>query len=443
MKYTYLKLLAAASVFTACKPNIEGIAPSRGGADFTSYTAIGNSLTAGYADGTLYRSGQINSYPNMLAGQFSLVGGGAFKQPLLPGEAGWPSPKRVLGISTGCDGVTGLGPVLYSGPSDTATSLDNISAQGPFNNLGVPGIRAIDYTVAGYAFGALALGGVGYAYRMYPNPMTDRPIDIAAKSNHTFFTMWLGNNDVLGYATAGGEGIVGGTRTIDISPTTAFQASYKAVVDVMTAKGQKGVLINLPDVASTPFFTTIPVNGLLLARQGQADSLNQAYAPLGIKFNVGPNYFIVQDETVPGGRRQLKNGEYLLLTLPQDSIKCGGWGSRVPIPRRFVLDAREATNVMTATQSFNSFIQQLATTKGLAYVDMNSYLKTLQSGIRYNGVTYGPTFVTGGAFSLDGIHLTPRGYALAANQILAAINLKYGATLPQLDVNKYDGVRFP
>ena len=38
-------------------------------------------------------------------------------------------------------------------------------------------------------------------------------------------------------------------------------------------------------------------------------------------------------------------------------------------------------------------------------------------------------FVKGGAFSLDGIHLTARANAYVANQFLAAINATYGSTL--------------
>lgn len=443
MKSTSLPLLAAVTLFAACKPNIEGVAPSKGTADFSSYTAVGNSLTAGFSDNSLYRSGQIASFPNMLAGQFKLVGGGEFKQPLLPGESGWPKIKYVLGPVTACDGVTSLGPMLYSGASDTAGSSTNISGQGPFNNLGIPGIRAIDYTVAGYANIARLVGGVGYAYRMYENPATDKPIEVAAKSDHTFFTLWLGNNDVLGYATKGGEGSAAGPLPNDISPLPAFQASYKAVVDVMTAKGQKGVLINIPDVTALPYFTTVPAKGLVLSRQGQADSLNANYAPLGITFSVGANPFIIQDGAAPGGRRQIKDGEYLLLTTPQDSLKCGGWGSLKPIPKQYVLDAQEVSNVRNATQSFNDYIRQMATEKDLALFDVNAYFKTVQSGVRYNGLTLTPVFVTGGVFSLDGVHLTPRGYALVANQIILAINAKYGSTIPQVDVTKYNGVLFP
>ena len=49
-----------------------------GTADFSNYVAVGNSLTAGYSDFALFIEGQTNSFPNMLAENFALAGGGAF-----------------------------------------------------------------------------------------------------------------------------------------------------------------------------------------------------------------------------------------------------------------------------------------------------------------------------------------------------------------------------
>lgn len=437
MNKIYIAGTAALLIMASCKPDIEPAMPNRGSADFTRYIALGNSLTAGFADGTLYRSGQENSYPAMLAKAFQPAGGGVFRQPLLPGNAGWPGPKRVLGRSISCDGVAGVGPVLYSGQQDTAGSGMNIAGSGPYNNLGVPGIKLIHYSVAGY--GMLN----PYAQRFYTNPVTQSPLSVALGSDATFFSIWLGANDVLSYATSGGAGNVSGIGANDISPQEAFKATYDGLVAGMVSKGAKGVLINIPDVTSVPYFTTVPIKGLVLSRQGQVDSLNAAYAPLGISFSTGANYFIIQDPAVAGGRRQIREGEYLLLTVPQDSIKCRGWGSVIPIPGQFVLDAAEISNIRHATEAFNRIIAENASRHGLALVDASAYLRSLQSGIIFNGVTFTPTFVTGGAFSLDGIHLTPRGYALVANEIIRVINATYGSTLGTVDVNRYDGVRLP
>lgn len=427
-------------LLAACKPDLKSSKPSPGSADFSVYLAVGNSLTAGYADGSLYLSGQQNSYPERLSEQFRLVGGGAFKQPLLTSDVGLPTPKLIMGASTSCLGVTSLGPIPDPEAVNWADTV-NISAQGPFNNVGVPGIRCIDYLVAGYALLANA-GGVPYAKRFFANP-AGTPLQEALRIRPTFFTCWLGNNDVLLYATGGGEGNSSGINVspADISPVSVFNPYYNTVIDSLTANGAKGALMNIPDVTAIPFFTTVPINALTL-RQGQADSLNAAWGGLnGIHFTGGANNFVVTDHS--GNIRQAQTGEYILLTIPQDSITCAGWGSLKPIPGKYVLTSEEVANVKTATAAFNAVIQTAAQAHNLVYVDMNSYLKTLTSGIVFNGAAYNATFATGGAFSLDGVHLTPRGYALAANFIIQNINAQYKSTIPLIDANKYSGVKFP
>ena len=81
-KFIYLAILAAG--FASCEPEFENEVNaeySAGDADFSSYVAVGNSLTAGYMDGTVSRVSQSYSYPSLLARQFALVGGGEFTQP--------------------------------------------------------------------------------------------------------------------------------------------------------------------------------------------------------------------------------------------------------------------------------------------------------------------------------------------------------------------------
>jgi hypothetical protein len=56
---------------------------------------------------------------------------------------------------------------------------------------------------------------------------------------------------------------------------------------------------------------------------------------------------------------------------------------------------------------------------------------------------YSNQFITGGFFSLDGIHPTPRASAIVANAFIKAINAQYGASVPLANVNDYNGVVFP
>ena len=51
--------------------------------------------------------------------------------------------------------------------------------------------------------------------------------------------------------------------------------------------------------------------------------------------------------------------------------------------------------------------------------------------------------VTGGLFSLDGVHLTPRGYAIIANEFIKATNSTYGSNIPLANVASYPGLKFP
>jgi lysophospholipase L1-like esterase len=59
------------------------------------------------------------------------------------------------------------------------------------------------------------------------------------------------------------------------------------------------------------------------------------------------------------------------------------------------------------------------------------------TGYVFGAYTMKATYVTGGSFSLDGIHPSPRGYALIANAFLDAINSKYGSTLKKVDAKDY------
>ncbi|MEZ5196641.1 MAG: hypothetical protein R2764_09630 [Bacteroidales bacterium] len=56
MNNRYIVLIALLAILFSCKPELDEFSPSSGNADFSTYVALGNSLTAGYADGSLYRS---------------------------------------------------------------------------------------------------------------------------------------------------------------------------------------------------------------------------------------------------------------------------------------------------------------------------------------------------------------------------------------------------
>lgn len=436
-----LVIILSLALFTACEPKIDEFKVAPGSANFTTFVAVGNSMMAGYADAALYHSGQVNSIPNILAGQFQLAGSGAFVQPVVNSEFGiefaYFRPKLVLGYATDCKGVTSLAPVAAVGTRDPLAPVGY-----RVNNLAIPGAKSFHLLFPGYA-------ALNPYYGRFASAANNMVIQEIAPLNPTFFAMWLGDNDVLGYATSGG---VGDTIT---SPAF-FQQAMGAVVTTLVANGAKGVIANIPDVTAIPFFTTVPYNGLVLT-QGQADSVNMAMQlyQLPYVYKAGPNPFFVADPTSPHPMfkiRQMQPGELVLLSVPQDSLKCRGMGiinpqtfSPYPIPTQYVLTADEIANIKTATTAYNQIISVLADADhfNLALVDMNTKLMDMQKGIVWDGIKMNTKFVTGGVFSLDGVHLNPRGCAVASNYFIDAVNSKYGSSIPQVNITNYPGVLFP
>lgn len=448
MKYVFVKFvisLTSLFLFMSCKPNIKTPSANKGHVDATRFVAIGNSITSGYADGALYYEGQQNSFVNILAQQFKLIGGGDFKQPLMStssiGVGSVGNAPFKLGYGTDCLGVTSLMPVPKATAGDTDAFKTSVYAsQGPFNNMGVPGAKVITAVQTGYGNPSLGTGNFNsFFYRMASNPATASMLSDAVAMNPTFFSVFLGNNDVLAYALTGGvsDAITPSAGSIGVG----FDASFNAIINALTANGANGVIANIPDITSLPYFTTIPYNGLTL-RKGQADSLNATGIPF--TFQEGNNAFVIEDTSVAFvGARQIKPGELILLDVPLDKIKCHGMGTLTPIPNMYVLTADEITKIQNAITAYNTTIKAVADLRGLAFVDVNAFLKSAQKGIVYNGVSLNANFVTGGAFSLDGLHLNPIGQALLANEFIKAINNKYTSTIPQIDATKYRGIIFP
>lgn len=313
-KFIYLAVLSA--VFASCEPEFENSVDanySAGDADFTTYVSIGNSLTAGYMDGTVYKSGQMNSYPNMLAQQFALVGGGAFTQPsyeddvnnlggLMLGGMQIGNTRLVIDASQGRpENITGTPTIEVSDLQTTA-----------YNNAGVPGAKSFHLIAPGYGnVAGVALGQANPYFVRTATTSSATVLGDAMSLNPTFFTNWIGANDVLSYATNGGaipddpttptvdeslsttpaadHNTTGNTDPTtyggnDITNANVFAYAYSTILSTLTANGAKGVVATIPSVTSIPYFTTVPYAPLsptALGGDANIAQLNaQIYGPL-------------------------------------------------------------------------------------------------------------------------------------------------------------------
>ena len=141
--------------------------------------------------------------------------------------------------------------------------------------------------------------------------------------------------------------------------------------------------------------------------------------------------------------RQLLPGEYLLLSLPLDSVKCHQVGVLYPFRDEFVLSLQEVNLLRSRITAYNQVITNLSNQYGLALVRTDEFIGSLTDGFVYNGVSMSAKFVSGGAYSLDGIHLNARGNAVLANQFIKAINSRYKARIPAVNATATSAILFP
>jgi lysophospholipase L1-like esterase len=511
-------LLFASLAFVACNNEDEviadanssdGMALTAGSANFSKYVALGDSFAAGYSDGALFIKGQEGAYPNIMAQQFALVGGGAFTTPLMTDNLGGFSsggnqipqfPTRYYFFPGSA--TVAAGPINVSG---VTTTVYGAALTGPFNNMGIPGAKCINLVMPGYGS---SLGNPYFA-RFASNPASTILADALAQSP-TFFSLWIGGNDVLGYALAGGDATIASITPSAGGVGVGFDASYNALVNSLTANGSKGVVANLPYINTLPNFTVIPLNPIApytyfvngdelktipVISPGDIATINtlnaKLFGPLkqilaainvtdriNLLSTTAANPVIIKDESLTdlsasitsvaqnsgnpelvalasylgatfGKVRQTKIGDLIPLTTkgvigtpavlpPGIPALLGAYGITYPLQDRHVLIPSEIAELKVATDAFNITIKTIADAKGLAFVDAKALMDQLVgSGVSANGFTVTATFVTGGGFSLDGIHPSPRGYALISNKFIEAINTTYGSNLKGVDLSNY------
>jgi lysophospholipase L1-like esterase len=401
--------------------------------DLSRYVALGDSLTSGYKDGALFYEGQMFCYPKLLAEQFQTK----FHQALMPKDSvgiGFFANSRLV-LTKESEGLSSKISYLANN-GDTQALLQNIYSQsGPFNNLGVPGAKATTLLVPGY--GDKNKGESNYNVffsRMTSDPINASILSDAMKIDPTFFSLFIGNNDVMAYALSGG--------TMDaITPTAGtpgygFEESMTMIIKTLVSHGAKGVLSNLPSVHCIPFFNTIHYNDLLLDEDG-ARALNELHPKEGIGFHAGRNLFLAEDTSRKNGKRLIEKGEMILLEILLDENKSDYLRGIKPVPKKYYLSLKQIQYIENALNAFNAIIKNLAGKYKLALVDADRLLRAMKENRIYNPVLMNVKYKSRDVFSLDGLHINKLGQALLANEFIKAINYTYGTHINKLNLTQF------
>ncbi|MCC5920783.1 MAG: hypothetical protein LAT68_06805 [Cyclobacteriaceae bacterium] len=435
-------------------PDMEPIVPSSGEADFSKFISIGNSLTAGFRDNALFDRGQERSFAKIMSEQFALANGGDFNQPDINSENGF--------TGMGPDGP--LGRLRFNPATGGPTPTPNGDIPAPFtgdksalNNFGIPGITLVGSLRAETSVPGNPFFNPFYA-RIATNPGTSTLIGDAAAAmanGGTFFTFWLGNNDVLGYATQGAS------NPAILTPQAVFeQAIDGALSNILNAApSAKGVVANIPNITGIPFFTTVgPQTPVLTLPSGDlppASILNiLVNANLDTEngqFTEGPVYFagegnrVIIETSDKQVRQYNPQTDFILLTAaglglgqPIDGNANRIMGITVAIPDAFVLDREEVAEVLEVINGFNAAIANRVAQDSdrLALLDIFTEFNNLPPVI--NGVPAQPVITPPTAmFSWDGVHPNARGYAFTANLFIEKINEHFNAQIPLVNPNDF------
>ena len=347
--------------------------------DLSRLIVIGDSLSAGFQNGSLLASQQINGYATLLAEQ----AGTPLPLPLIAAPG---IPNVMTLIDPGPPPVVGTLPGLSIGRIDPTQQVMNLAVPGHgvwdvLNNrpdfafddltdlvLGLPGL-----------FAGISLSQVEWAEALQP----------------TTILVWVGSNDVLGAVVTG--------DAANITPPADFADDYTEMMQRLAATGATLVIANVPDPTILPFLTSAlelsEISGIPLEI-------------LAAVFGVGPNDFVTPD-ALPLLLQQVA-------TLPDDVI----------------LDSGEVAEIQAAVDAYNAVIAAQASLHGAALVNLNARA----SYVAARGYVVGGRRITmdylGGVFSLDGIHLTNTGYAWVANLFIKAMNRNFDADIPPVSMQQ-------
>jgi hypothetical protein len=230
-------------------------------------------------------------------------------------------------------------------------------------------------------------------------PRVGSQMEIAESIGARFIICWIGSNDVLSAALSFDQ-----LDASQMTPIEEFKADFTELAGRLGALGKNVVFANIPDVTKI---------GFLVDRQ----DLNRF---LGSDFGLAEGDFtsiVVM----------------LLIRLGLDN------GSLLMDPD-FVLDAGEVELIQERIEIFNAIIEDAASSINAPVVDINVMFDDMDENPPiFFGIPVTPQFL-GGFFSLDGVHPSNIGNALAANAFIQTINSHFQVNIPLISDGDLEGI---
>lgn len=410
MHRTIRSILAAlllAAVTGGCRSldPITGPPPQSGSANFSNYVGLGTNLCAGTESGGTVERHQAFSYSTLFSQQ---IGSTNYDRQSYDQDG-----IDLLNLAPGYK-LQSLSPLIISTAGQVRGSPTRSAQPTDFHNLGVPGAIVSDVVDSSAYYGGANYHSAHFDFIARHRGLLAQQV---ARLQPTFVTFEYGANELLGPATRGSGN--------PIFPPGLYGIYLHAALDAVQAAAPtaKLALFTVPDATDIPYsrtFSWITRDSVGLP----TPLLGPGGAPLA-----------------PGSLVLLSAGDSLAAGtgfLPScRSYVSGVHGNGRPLRDDQILTPAEVASLQSAVLAYNTSISSEATARGTALVDLYAVIKSAAAnGITYNGTRYTTAFVTGGLFSLDGVHPTDFGYGVMANALIDAVNAKFGSTVLRVDLSR-------
>ena len=383
--------------------------------------AMGGANAAGFRSAGIVDSTQITSYP----AQIALRAGAVFRVPLVA-QPGCPAPVTSFGSVPNAFGSCSL-----DVPEPPATTAKNVAVPGS----PVAGLLAIPSGTAGVWNNLLLYGA-------------HTQVELMSGVSPTFVLLGAGDEDVLAAALAGRLGPSSISVDSMLTQASVFSTAYTAVTDAIAASPslQGASLVGVLDPLT---FDPILQPGayFFLARDAGGN-----FAGRPVNANCSP-------VTALGTPNPLSANLVSFALFADSTISQINCDPAVQ-SGDYLIDANEAAIIHARVAQFNATIQGIATSRGWAFIDPNSVfasglsatvsgryteirkcqlLPTATTAAQFQAAVLNSCPVSGATaasplggslFSQDGTTLSVLGQTRLANSVAAAINTKYGTSIP-------------
>ena len=409
-------ILAAGCKFDAPVSNPNTVTPNEK-LLFSRFVALGDNIVAGYQNAALTDSLQRYSFVNLMARQAEAEN---FVQPLL----GYPG--------LGSESLAGFGvlelkylddpktpdtiipdPVIMPVPFSDYPDFDPYDPYLteeiklhplPYNNLGIPGILLEDVLVALDKLRSRSHSPLIDVVLRNPAAGDLTPFEQARAFVPSLIVCWAGMYDVLGYALYK----VPGTKLTEPTPPAEFAEHFSSLMDsLQSIRGAGLIVANVPDILDMPYFNSVgPFVIDTVTNTPYLDESGNKVPLIGVNPETDIVLFPAKNATRQG------------YGIPTGILN----GNGEALDEDFILTPDEQDLIRQAIEGYNTAIDTITQNKDIILVDMYSFFKQIKDGYAYAGFTFTAQPITGGFYSLDGIHPSVLGNALIANEWLSKIN---------------------